>query len=88
MCLTRDFEIETSPVNGEHNHSTIYSSNVRIPHLWCNGYRAHPVSSEVDREFEPWFGQTNNYKIAICCFFAKYAVLRSKSNEWFYSESE
>ena len=26
-------------------------------------------SSVVDRGFEPWLGQTNDYKICICCVF-------------------
>ena len=35
--------------------------------------------SAVDREFEPWLGETEDYKICICCFSAKRAALRSKS---------
>jgi hypothetical protein len=31
------------------------------------------ASSEVDRGFEPWSGQTKDYKIGICCFSAKHA---------------
>jgi hypothetical protein len=27
-------------------------------------------------------GQTKDYKIGICCFFAKYAALRSMSKDW------
>jgi hypothetical protein len=43
------------------------------------------ASSAVDREFEPRSAQTKDYKIGICCFFAKNAALRSKSkskNGW------
>jgi hypothetical protein len=35
----------------------------------------------VDRGFEPWSGQTKDFKIDICCFSAKHAALRSKSKE-------
>ena len=38
--------------------------------------------STVDRGFEPRSGQANNYKIGICCFFAKNAALRRKSKDW------
>ena len=40
------------------------------------------VSSAVDRGFEPWSGQTKDYKIGICCFSAKHAALRRKSKDW------
>ena len=43
------------------------------------------ASSAVDREFEPRSAQTKDYKIGICCFFAKNAALWSKSkskNDW------
>ena len=36
----------------------------------------------VDRGFESLSGQTKDYKIGICCFFAKYAALRRKSKDW------
>ena len=39
-------------------------------------------SSAVDRWFEPRLGQTEDYKIGICWFSAKHAVLRSKSKDW------
>jgi hypothetical protein len=32
-------------------------------------------SSAVDRGFEPRSGQTNDYKIGMCCFSAKHADL-------------
>ena len=38
--------------------------------------------SEVDRGFEPWSGQTKDYKIGICCFSDKHTALRRKSNDW------
>jgi len=30
-------------------------------------------------------GQTKNYKIGICCFSAKHAALRRKSQDWLES---
>jgi hypothetical protein len=38
-------------------------------------------SSAVDHRFEPRSGQTKDYKIGICCFSAKHAVLRRKSKD-------
>jgi len=35
----------------------------------------------VDREFETWWGQTKNFDIDVCCFSAKHAVLRRKSED-------
>ena len=40
------------------------------------------VSSAVDHRFEPCSGQTEHYKIGICCFSAKHAALSSKSKYW------
>ena len=40
------------------------------------------ASSAVDRGFEPRSGQTKDYKICICCFSAKHAALRRKSQDW------
>ena len=40
------------------------------------------ASSAVDRRFEPRFGQTNDYKIGICCLSTKHAALRRKSKDW------
>ena len=40
------------------------------------------ASSVVDRGFEPRSSQTNDNKIGICCFSAKYASLRRKSKDW------
>jgi hypothetical protein len=37
------------------------------------------ASSAVDRGFEPRLGQTKDYKIGICCFSAKNAVLRERA---------
>ena len=39
------------------------------------------ASSAVDRVFDPRSGQTNDYKILICCFSAKQAALRRKSKD-------
>jgi hypothetical protein len=38
--------------------------------------------SVVDRGFEPWSGQTKDYKIGTCCLSTKHAALRSKSKDW------
>ena len=46
------------------------------------------ASIAVDLAFEPWSGQAKDYQIVICCFSAKHNALRSKSNDWFVSESE
>ena len=40
------------------------------------------ASSAVDRGFKPWLNQTKDYKIGICCFFAKHTALRRKSKDW------
>jgi hypothetical protein len=40
------------------------------------------ASSMVDHGFEPWSGQTKDYKISTCCFSAKHAALRRKSKDW------
>ena len=39
-------------------------------------------SSVVDRGIDPRSCQTKDYKIGICCFSAKHAALRSKSEDW------
>jgi hypothetical protein len=38
--------------------------------------------SAVDRRFDPWSGQTKDYKIGIYCFSAKHAALSRKSKDW------
>ena len=48
----------------------------------CGAMVSMITSSSIDRGFEPWFDQTKDYKIGICCFFPKHAVLRSKSKDW------
>jgi hypothetical protein len=40
------------------------------------------ISSVVDRGFKPRSGQTNKYKIGICCFSTKHTALRSESKDW------
>ena len=40
------------------------------------------VSSVVERGFETWSSQTNDYEIGICCFSAKHTALRRKSKDW------
>ena len=39
-------------------------------------------SSAVDCGVKPWSGHIKVYKIGICCFSAKHAVLRRKSKDW------
>ena len=39
------------------------------------------ASSAVDHGFEPRSRQNKDYKISICCFFAKHAGLRRKSKD-------
>ena len=39
-------------------------------------------SRAIDRGFEPRSGQTKDYKIGICCFFAKHEAARSKSKDY------
>ena len=40
------------------------------------------ASSAVNREFEPWSGQANDYKIGMYCFSANHTALRRKSKDW------
>ena len=40
------------------------------------------ASSAVNCGLEPRSGQTKDYKIGICCFSAKLAEFRRKSNDW------
>ena len=39
------------------------------------------VSCAVDREFEPRSGQTKEYTIGICCFFAKHEASSKKNKD-------
>ena len=40
------------------------------------------TSSVIDCGLEPWLGQSEDYKIGICCFCAKHAALRRKIKDW------
>jgi hypothetical protein len=40
------------------------------------------ASSAIDCGYEPRSCQTKEYRIGICCFFAKNAALRRKSKDW------
>ena len=40
------------------------------------------TSCAIDRGFELNLGQTNDYKIGICCFSAKHAALRRNNKHW------
>jgi hypothetical protein len=44
------------------------------------------ASSVVDCGFEPWSGQTKDFKIGICCFSSKHAALRRESKDWLCPE--
>jgi len=41
-----------------------------------------PVLSAVDSVYKPWSDETKDYKIGICCFFAKHAALRRMIKDW------
>jgi hypothetical protein len=41
----------------------------------------HITASVVQSGFEPWLGQTKDYKISIFCFSAKHAALRTKNKD-------
>jgi hypothetical protein len=40
------------------------------------------TSTVVYRGFRPWSDQTKDYKMGICCFFAKQVALRKKGKDW------
>ena len=40
------------------------------------------ASNAIDHGFEPWLGQTKDYKMGICCFSANHAALRRKNKDW------
>jgi hypothetical protein len=40
------------------------------------------ASSAVDRGFQPRLSQAKDYKIGICSFSVKHAVLRRKNKDW------
>jgi hypothetical protein len=40
------------------------------------------ASSADDRGFEPRPGQTKDYKIGICCFYAEQPTLKRTSKDW------
>jgi hypothetical protein len=54
--------------------------------LYCETNRIGGVMvivwSVVDRVFESRPGQTKDYEIDICCFFANHAVFKRKSKDW------
>ena len=55
-------------------HQTIF--------LICGVIVSVLASSVVDRGIKPWSCETRDYKIGICCFSAKHAALRRKSEDW------
>ena len=69
-------QYELLPSFGVRRLSSIYFSHFN---LW----------KPSDHGFEPWSGQTKDYKIGICCFSAKHASLRRLTEERLVgSESE
>jgi hypothetical protein len=40
------------------------------------------TSSVINRELKSRSGQTMDYNIGVCCFYAHHAALRSKSKNW------
>ena len=58
---------------------SMLTSNVMVSMLTSNVMVSMLTSNAVDCGFEPWSGQTMNYKIANCCLSAKQAALCSKS---------
>jgi hypothetical protein len=40
------------------------------------------TASAIARELEPRSGQTNDYKIGMCCFSSKHPALRKMSKDW------
>ena len=53
----------------------------------CKLFLRVVASNRVDHGFEHWSEQIQDYKIGICCFSAKHAVLRSKNFSMVGSES-
>ena len=54
----------------------IYHSNMSTDtHRICVVMVSVLASSVIDRGFEPWLGQTKDYKIGICCFSAKHGII-------------
>ena len=43
------------------------------------------TASALDSGFEPWSDKSKDYKIGICCLFAKNAALKNKSKDWLAS---
>jgi hypothetical protein len=51
-------------------------------HCWVNRIGGVMVSVLASSAVDHGSGRTKNYKIGICCFSAKYAALRRKSQDW------
>jgi hypothetical protein len=65
------FDMLRCEINAFINYAPLKKSWTQVP----------VASSAVDRGFEPRSGQTKDYKSGICCFSAKHAALRRKSND-------
>jgi hypothetical protein len=74
-------------IEGEHLHRLCLMCNP-IGYCIIKSMVIVLTSSVVVRGFDPWSGQTKDYRICISCFSAKHAVLRRKGKDWFVSESE
>ena len=63
-------------------HHDIYAVSILINFLV--GVMVSELTSYVEGcGFDPWPGQTKDIKkFGICCFSTKYALFRSKSNDW------
>jgi hypothetical protein len=88
-CSTKELSISMTKIvhavkGGLLSYCDKVYSRVNINQKHCIGGVMVSVltSSAVDRGFEPRSGQTKDYKIDSCCFSAKHAALRRKSNEW------
>jgi hypothetical protein len=58
----------------------VFKKILNEPHRWCNGNHAR---LQCDRSWvQDRQGQTNDYKIGICCFSAKHTALRRKDKDW------
>ena len=78
------------------NNCNFFGPNIQIRNTFTNRDGSYPLkyfnsiddviviilaSSAVDRGFEPRYGQTKDYNIGTCRFYAKHSTLRSKSKD-------
>jgi hypothetical protein len=61
----------------------MYCTNLHSEQLNIGGVMVSMLTlSAVYCGFEPWLGQTKDYKIGICSLSFKYKALRRKSKDW------